>query len=201
MRLFYAPGACSLASQIVLQETGFPHVAERVDLESHTLEDGGDFFVVNPKGQVPVLELDDGSLLTENVAVLQYLADLNPTCQLAPPNGTLERYRLQEWLGYISAEVHQAFGPLFKNGSAQEKRHALDNLQKNLDYIESMLQGRIFLTGDQFTEAEAYLYVMLGLMERVGLSLSRWPRLTALHLRISARPAVQHAESEELETV
>jgi glutathione S-transferase len=191
MKLYYMTGACSLASYISLNEAGLKFEAVQVDHKTHKTRSGEDFNTINTKGYVPALRLDNGELLTENVVVLQYIADLNPGAKLAPPAGTLERYRLMEWLAYINSEVHKNFGPLF-NAAASEgvKQYARDNLSKRVDWLETALGSRTFLMGEQFTVADAYLFVVLGWSGHLGIDLGRWPGLKRHHERIGARPQV-----------
>jgi glutathione S-transferase len=198
MKLYYAPGACSLASHIVLEELGLPFTTEFVSLKRKTTASGADFNAINPKGYVPVLELDSGGTLTEGPAILQYLADRKPAAGLAPANGTLERYRLQEWLGFINSEIHKPFGPLFDpTASDTAKEAARQRIARRLDYTEQALAGRDFLLGAQFTVADAYLYTVLGWTDGGGIDLGRWPALKAYHARIGARPAVLAARAAE----
>jgi len=191
MKLYYMTGACSLASYISLNEAGLKFEAVQVDHKTHKTRNGEDFNAINTKGYVPALRLENGELLTENVVVLQYIADRNPGSKLAPAAGTLERYRLMEWLAYINSEIHKNFGPLF-NASASEgvQQYARDNLIKRVDWLENALGSRTFLMGEQFTVADAYLFVVLGWTSRVGVDLGRWPALKRHHERIAARPQV-----------
>jgi glutathione S-transferase len=198
MKLYYSPGACSLATHITLRELGLPFEAEAVDLAKKTTSSGADFNAINPKGYVPALELDDGSILTEGTAILQYLADQKPAAGLAPANGTLERYRLQEWLGFINSEVHKSFGPLFDaTAPAAVKDAARKRIAKRLGFVEKSLAGREYLMGDRFTVADAYLYTIAGWTGPHGIELAEWPALKAYQTRIAARPAVQAAHAAE----
>lgn len=198
MKLYYLTGACSLASFISLLEAGveFEHAA--VDRKTKKTADGEDYLAINPKGYVPALKLDNGEVLTENVALLPYIADLNPAARLAPPPGTLERYRLQEWLGYINGEVHKNFSVLF-NASAPEptKQLARDNIDRRLSFIEDKLGHKPYLLGEQFSVADAYLYVVLSWRERIGVDISQFPKLTAFFERVRARPSVRAAREAE----
>ena len=198
MKLYFSPGACSLASHIVLRELGLPFEAVQVDLVKKTTKSGEDFTTINAKGYVPALALDDGAVLTEGPAILQYLADLAPEAGLAPANGTLERYRLQEWLGFINSELHKQFSPLF-NPSAPEqtKDAARKTIARRLGYVEAQLDGRTFLAGEAFTVADAYLYTVLGWTKHVGVDLAPFPRVVAFRERVGARPAVQAAQAAE----
>jgi glutathione S-transferase len=198
MKLYYLPGACSLASLISLIETGVKVEAVPVDRQTRKLPDGRHYNEINPKGYVPALQLDDGEVLTENVALLPYIADLNPGAKLAPPVGTRERYRLQEWLGYLNGEVHKNFSPLFNPAATDAmKQIAKDNIARRLGYIESQLGDKPYLMGEDFTVADAYLYVILSWRERVGVDISAFPKLTALYERVRARPSVQAARKAE----
>jgi glutathione S-transferase len=191
MKLYYMKGACSLASYISLNEAGIKFEAIKVDHGTHKTPDGQDFNAMNTKGYVPALRLDNGELLTENVAVLQYIADLNPASKLAPAAGTLERYRLMEWLSYINSEVHKSFGPLFSPDASEDvKKYARANLTKRVDWLEKALGSNTFLMGEQFTVADAYLYVVLSWSSHVGVDLGRWPALKRHNERVAARPHV-----------
>ena len=198
MKLYYLQGACSLASLISLIEAGATFEPVAVDRKSRKLPDGRDFAAVNPKGYVPALELDDGEVLTENTAILPYIADLNPKAGLAPPWGTRSRFRLQEWLGYLNGEVHKNFSTLF-NPSAPEamKQMAKDNLARRIAYIEDKLGDKPFLLGDAFSVADAYFYVLLSWRQKLGVDLSGFPKVTALYERVRARPSVQAARKAE----
>jgi glutathione S-transferase len=199
MKLYFSPGACSFASHVVLRELALPFDLVQVDLVKKTTKAGADFWAVNPKGYVPALELDDGgAVLTEGPAILQYLADLKPESKLAPANGTLERYRLQEWLGFINSEVHKSFSPLFNPAaSADTKEGAKKLLARRLAWVEKEIAGRDFLTGSTFTVADAYLYTVLGWAGYVGLDLQPYANLQAFQKRVAARPAVQAAHAAE----
>ena len=162
MKLYYSPGACSLAPHMVLREAGFEFDLEKVSLAAKKTASGEDFMQINPKGYVPVLKLDDGHMLTEGPAIDQYLADKKPTSGLAPANGTMERYHLIEWLNFISTELHKQFGPLFKPNTPQETRQTqVDLLGKRFDYVVDQLKNKQYLTGDVFTIADAYLFTVL----------------------------------------
>ena len=197
MKLYYLTGACSLASGISLLEAGLKFEWVKVDRHSRRTADGLDFNEINPKGYVPALRLDDGEVLTENVAVLQYIADRNPAAKLAPPAGTMERYRLVEWLAFISSEVHKNFSPLFRDLSEDVKQFARSNLTNRLNYLERALGNRTFLMGEQFTVADAYLYVVLSWSAHVKLDLAQWPQLKRYVDRVGARPHVNEALKAE----
>jgi len=198
MQLYYSPGACSLASHITLREAGLPVELKKADTKTKKLEDGSDYFAVNSKGAVPALRLDDGQVLTEGPAILQYLADQKPESKLAPKAGTLERYRLLEWLNFITSEVHKSFSPLFNSAAdAAVKQYVTQNLEKKFDWINKQLAGKQYLTGDQFTIADAYLFVVVNWSNFVGIDLGRWPALKAFQDRVAARPKVQEALAAE----
>jgi glutathione S-transferase len=191
MKLYYMKGACSLASYISLNEAGIKFEPIKVDHGTRKTPDGEDFNAINTKGYVPALRLDNGELLTENVAVLQYIADLNPASKLAPAAGTLERYRLIEWLAYINSEVHKSFGPLFSPDVSEDvKKFARNSVTKRVDWLEKALGSKTFLMGEQFTVADAYLYVVLGWSSHVGFDLGKWPALKRHNERVSSRPHV-----------
>jgi glutathione S-transferase len=197
MKLYYSPGACSLSPHIALCEAGLPVELVRVDLATKKTADGGDFLAVNPDGYVPVLQLDDGSLLSEGPAIVQYIADRAPEKQLAPANGTLARYRLQSRLNFISTELHKSFSPLFNPAAGADwKEAARKTIAERLDHLQGRLTGD-YLLGDQFTVADGYLFTVLGWSKYVKFDLSPWPTLGAYLGRIAARPAVQQALREE----
>jgi glutathione S-transferase len=194
MKLYYSPGACSLHPQIDLREAGIPFDMVRVDIRAHKLSDGTDFYAVNPKGYVPVLELDDGTRLTEGAVIAQWIADQKPKSALAAPAGTIERVHQQEWLHFIGSEVHKAFGPLFSPATPDDaKAQARDRVAKRFDYVEKELGAKSYLFGDTFTIADAYLFNMLRWTKFTGIDLSRWPGLAAYAVRIENRPAVKAA--------
>lgn len=191
MKLYYAPGACSQAPHIAINELGRAVELVKVDLVKHTLPDGSDFRAINPKGYVPMLELDDGTRLTEASVVLQYLADLAPGT-LAPVFGTPERWRLMEWLAFIATEMHKGFGPLWNPNTPPEVRsrtmHALGN---RLALVAETLERQPYLTGTDFTVADAYLFVILSWSGLLKVDLAPWPALAAFQARVASRPAVQ----------
>jgi glutathione S-transferase len=198
MQLYFSPGACSLASHITLREAGLPFDLKRTDTKTKKLEDGSDYFAVNSKGAVPALRLDDGQVLTEGPAILQYLADLEPDSGLAPRAGTLQRYRLLEWLNFITSEIHKSFSPLWNPTAAPEvKAYARALLEKKFDWLEKQLAGKTFLTGDTFTVADAYLFTVVNWSQFVEIDLARWPTLQAFQARVAARPKVQEALAAE----
>ena len=200
MRLYFKPGACSLASRMVLTELGLSYEATRVDTDTGITETGTDYRTVNPKGYVPALELDDGSVITENPAILQYLAGLGSTGTLAPSGGALARARLQEALNFISSELHKAFSPFFSGRQleAEEKQRAEDKLARRIADVEHLLSDeRAFILGESFSVADAYLFVVLNWTNFIGFDLARWPRAKALVDKIASRPSVRAAMIRE----
>jgi len=198
MQLYFSPGACSLASHITVLEAGLTVDLKRADLKAKKLEDGSDYLAINSKGSVPALKLDNGQVLTEGVAIMQYLADQKPESGLAPKNGTLERYRVQEWLNYITSEVHKSFSPLWNPAlDPAVKTYASENLFKKLDWVNSQLVGKKYLTGDTFTIADAYLFTVVNWTNFLGIDMAKWPALKEFQARVAARPKVQEAMSAE----
>lgn len=198
MKLYFSPGACSLSPHIVLIEAGLDYTLERVDLRAKRTESGADFLAINPKGYVPALELKDGTVLTEGPAIVQFIADLAPDRQLAPANGTLERYHLMSWLSFISTEVHKNFTPLFRPTSTEDMKDAARTaLTTRFAWVAQQLADRDYLMGTQFTVADAYLFTVLSWAAYVQFDLSAWPVLAAYQQRVAARPAVQQALREE----
>lgn len=198
MKLYYAPGACSLASHIALHETGLPFEIDKLNVPTKTTSSGEDFMQINPKGYVPTIRLDDGNILTEGAAILQYIADQKPGSGLAPKAGTLERYRLQEWLTFIGTEIHKSFSPMFNKAASDEvKNYARTLLSKRLGYVETQLANKPYLMGDSFTVADAYLFVVVSWSDHVGFDLGQFPRIKEYLARIAARPAVQAAMKAE----
>ncbi len=194
MKLYFSPGACSLSPHIVLREAGLPFTLEKVDLYKKLTADGGDFRGINPKGYVPVLETDEGVRLTEGPAIVQYLADKAPGAQLAPPNGSIERYQLIEWLNFISTEVHKSYSPLFNPAASEDtKSAARDAIGKRYGYLNEVLGGRDYLLGSAFSVADVYLFVVTNWAQAVKLDLAPYPHLQAFQARIGARPAVRDA--------
>lgn len=191
MKLYYAPGACSQAPHIAIHELGLPVELVKVDLVKHTLADGSDYLAVNPKGYVPLLELDDGTRITEVSVILQYLADLKPGT-LAPVFGTMERWRLMEWLAFIASEVHKGFSPLWRPVTPPEVRERMvQALGNRFTLIAKTLGVQPYLTGKEFTVADAYLFVILNWSGILKVDLTPWPALVAFQARVAARPAVQ----------
>lgn len=199
MKLYYKPGASSLATHIVLLEIGEPFELDKVDTKTKKTEAGEDYLAINPKAYVPTLELDSGHTITENAAILQYLADQYPEAGLAPANGTLERTRLQEHLSYTSSELHKSFSPLFApNISEDDKEKSRKNVAPKLDYFESVfLDGRRFLLGDSFSVADAYLFVVISWTQSKNINLEKWPLLADFAARVVARDSVKQAMRDE----
>ena len=198
MKLYYSPGACSLSPHIVAHELGAALSIEKVDTKTKRTETGRDYWQINPKGYVPALELDNGEVLTEGPAIVQYLADQKGNTQLAPANGTLARARLQEMLNYITSEIHKTYSPLFKDDTPEatrEERKAY--LQRRYEYIERILAKQQWLLGDHFTVADAYLFTVTRWAAAVKLDLSGYPALLAFQERIAKRPGVQAAMLSE----
>ena len=199
MKLYYSPGACSLSPHIVLREAGMKFEIERVDTASHKTETGADFAQINPKGYVPALRLDDGQILTEGVAIVQFIAELHPAAGLAPKPGTLERARLQEHLNFIASEYHKAFGPFFSpNASEAAKAAAATNVGRRLDHFERIFaDGRSYLLGDTFSVADAYLFVISNWTKPTGIGLDKWPNVSAFVTRVAGREKVRAAMHAE----
>ncbi|KRD46731.1 glutathione S-transferase [Acidovorax sp. Root275] len=198
MKLYFSPAACSLSPHILLLECGLPFALEKVDTARHQTADGQDFYAINPKGQVPVLELDDGSRLTEGPVIAQYIADQARATQLMPAAGTRARYRVMEWQNYVSTELHKSFTPLFHAGLDDNAKAALAALlRKKMEWLDAQLQDGNYLTGEHFTAADAYLFVVLGWAKFVKLDISDLAHLQAFMRRVAARPAVQAAMRAE----
>ncbi|HUH56070.1 MAG TPA: glutathione transferase GstA [Rhodanobacter sp.] len=198
MKLYYFPGACSLSPHIVALEAGIPLQLEKTDIKTKLTESGADFGQINPKGYVPTLVLDNGEVLTEGTAIVQYLADLKPESGLAPANGTLPRYRLQEMLGYINSELHKNYSPLFNPDTPETARAERESyLLRRYQLIENTLAKQPWLLGEQFTAADAYLFTITSWAGHVGLDLSRFTALAAFQQRVASRPAVQAALEAE----
>ncbi|MYN18998.1 glutathione transferase GstA [Rugamonas sp. FT107W] len=198
MKLYFAPHTCSFSPHIVLRELGLTYELVRVDNQTKLTADGRDFRSINPKGYVAALELENGEVLTEGVAIVQYLADLKPSAGLAPPPGSWQRVRLQEWLNFIGSEIHAGAAPLF-NRTMPEAATAIfrDKLQKRMTFLQHTLQQQDYLMGDKFTVADAYLYTVLGWFAFFDISLDNWPAVAAYSHRIAARPSVQAAMQAE----
>jgi glutathione S-transferase len=198
MKLYYSAGACSLSPHIALYEAGLSFEAISAPTKTHKLPDGTDYYTINPLGYVPLLELDDGRRLREGPAIVQYIADQAPDKKLAPPNGTFERYKLQEWLTFIGTEIHKNFSPLFNPTTPVEtKAAALERLKSRLSWVEGELAGKQYLMGDQFTVADGYLFTVTNWAKHAGLDLSGFANLLAFRERVGARPAVIAAMTAE----
>ena len=204
MKLFFAPGVCSLAPHIVLHEAGVKHTSEKVDLKTKQYS-GGDYRKINPKGSVPTLQLENGAYLTEGPAILQYIADQKPESNLVPKAGTWARYQAQEWLNFITSEIHKGFVPLFaadrwvanKEGNEQLKASAKEALGIKITFVAEKLGEQPYLMGQSFSVADAYLYTCLRWSSRVGIDLKHWPAIEKFMDRVSARPMVQAALKAE----
>ena len=198
MKLYYSPGACSLSPHIVHNETGLPYEAVLASTKTKKLQDGTDYNTINSKGYVPTLELDDGTRLTEGPAIVQYLADQVPEKKLAPANGTMARYRLQEWLNFITSELHKGIGGMF-NPAMPEEAKALMRARATdrLKWVDNQLAGKPYLMGDDFSVADAYLFTVARWSKLVGIDISGMTELTAYLERVAARPAVQAAMKAE----
>jgi glutathione S-transferase len=198
MKLYYSPGVCSLSPHIVLREAGAAFELERVDLKTKTTRSGADFTAINAKGYVPALQLDNGEVLTEGPAIVQYIADLHPGAGLAPPPATLARARLQEWLNFISSELHKGFSPLFNPKAPPEyKALALESLTRRFDWLDHQLAGKPYLMGERFTVADAYCFTVLTWTRPAKIDLARWPNLAAYVERVRQRPKVREATVAE----
>ncbi|MDB5859424.1 MAG: gst [Ramlibacter sp.] len=194
MKLYYSPGACSLSPHIALREAGLAFEPVLASTKSHKLQDGTDYYGINPLGYVPMLELDDGTRLREGPAIVQYIADQVPTRNLAPANGTLPRYRLQEWLTFIGTEVHKSFSPLFMPNMPEEgKKLYRDRIVSRLQFVDKDLAGKQYLMGEHFSVADGYLYTVSRWTKPMNIDLSGLPNVTAFMERVGARPAVQEA--------
>lgn len=198
MKLYYASGACSLAPHIALREAGFSFALEKVDLATKQTESGADYTKINPKGYVPALKLDSGEVLTEAAVLLQYIADKKPNSGLAEEFGSMERYRLMEWLNFIATEVHKTLGALFNPKITPEWKDAqIANFGKRCDILVQQLVGKQFLLGDAFSIADAYLFTILGWTRLHKVDISKWPALTDYMARVAERPAVIEAMQKE----
>jgi glutathione S-transferase len=198
MKLYFAPGACSLSPHIVLREAGFNFDLEQVNNQEKKTKSGVDYWGINAKGQVPVLELDDGDRITEGPVIVQYLADQKPASSLIPANGSIERVRVQEWLNFTTSEIHKTFGPIFRPTTPDAYKDIWkENLGKQFDWLDKQLAGKQYLTGDKFTVADAYLFTVLRWSTRVNIDLSKWPNVKAYVDRVATRPKVQEAMKVE----
>ena len=198
MKLYYSPGACSLSPHIALHEAGLAFEPVLASTKSHKLEDGTDYYGINPLGYVPLLELDDGTRLREGPAIVQYIADLAPNKNLAPANGTLQRYRLQEWLTFIGTEIHKTFSPLFQPATPEDyKPLAKEKLASRLKWVDGQLEGKHYLMGEHFSVADGYLFTVTNWAKPTGVDISGLSNLLAWRERVAARPAVQAAMKAE----
>jgi glutathione S-transferase len=194
MKLYYSPGACSLSPHIALREAGLAFEPVLASTKSHKLQDGTDYYSINPLGYVPMLELDDGTRLREGPAIVQYVADQVPIKNLAPANGTLPRYRLQEWLTFIGTEIHKSFSPLFNPAMPEDgKKTFREKILSRLQFVDKELAGKQYLTGDHFSVADGYLYTVTRWSKPTNIDISGLANLTAFMQRVAARPAVQEA--------
>ena len=198
MKLYFSPGTCSLSPHIALIEAGIAFEPVLASTKTHKLPDGTDFYTLNPLGYVPLLELDDGTLLREGQVIVQYIADQAPLKNLAPANGTMPRYRLQEWLAFIGTELHKNFGPLFGSAMpAEGKAIFKDKLKNRFSYVDGQLAGKPFVMGDHFTVADCYLFTVTNWAKPVGLDIAEFANLAAWHARVAERPAVKEAVAAE----
>jgi glutathione S-transferase len=198
MKLYYSPGACSLSPHIALREAGLAFEPVLASTKSHKLQDGTDYYGINPLGYVPMLELDDGTRLREGPAIVQYIADLAPAKNLAPANGTMLRYRLQEWLTFIGTEIHKSFSPLFNPGMPEEaKTISKTKLRSRYEWLDRQLADKDYLMGDSFSVADGYLFTVTNWAKPTGVELADLASLNAWHARVGARPAVQEALKAE----
>jgi glutathione S-transferase len=195
MKLYYAPATCSLAAHIVAREAGLPIELIKVDIGNHTLEDGTDYYTINPRGYVPLLELDDGTRLTEVTAIVQYLADLVPAAQLIPPAGTIDRVHVQEWLTFVSSELHKAFSPWLwhKETAESTKQNVRERLARHFGELDRLFAKQPYLMGERFTVADAYAYAIVNWAHFLMISLKPYPALAAFLARVAARPKAQQA--------
>jgi glutathione S-transferase len=198
MKLYFSPGACSLSPHIALREAGADFELEQVDLRSKQTKSGGDFRKINPKGMVPVLILDSGDTLTEGPAIVQYVADQHPASSIAPPQGSIARYHLMEWLNFITSELHKTFTPLFKPTTPEEyKKMARDNLAERYTFLDEKLARKQYLMGNHFTVADGYAFTVTNWTRVLKIDLAPWPNVTAFMERVRARPKVQEAMKAE----
>jgi glutathione S-transferase len=192
MKLYYSPGACSQAPHILLHEIGLDHDAAKVNLKSKTLDDGSSYLTINPKGAVPALELDSGDVLTENAVILQFLGDRSSVGEVLPSLGQFRRYRVLEWVNFITTELHKSFAPLFKTEAGDEtKRFFREQIARKLDYVDQQLGSGPFLCGEELTIADPYLFVITGWADKM-IGLTNWPSLIAFRERMLERPSVRH---------
>ena len=198
MKLYFAPGACSLSPHIVMREAGAKYDLEQVNNQEKKTKSGVDYWTVNGKGQVPVLEFDSGDRLTEGPVIVQWIADQNPGAGLIPAAGKPERYRVQEWLNFVTSELHKSFGPIFRPTTPDAyKTISKENLGKRFDWLDKQLAGKQYLTGDKFTVADAYLFTVLGWSKYLNIDLTPWPNVVAFAARVGQRPKVKEALAAE----
>jgi len=198
MKLYYSPGACSLSPHIVLRESGLAFEPVLASTKTHKLQDGTDYYGINPKGYVPLLELDDGQRLSEGPAIVQYIADQVPAKKLVPAAGTMERYRAQEWLNFITSELHKGFGVMFNPAMPEEAKAVMrTKVTGRLEWVDKQLEGRQYLMGDSFSVPDAYLFVVTNWAQHVGIDVSAFKNLSAFQARMAGRPAVQEALKAE----
>jgi glutathione S-transferase len=198
MKLYYSPGACSFSPHIVLRESGLAFDLVKASTKTHKLDDGTDYYTINPKGYVPLLELDDGQRLSEGPAIVQYIADKVPAKKLAPAAGTLERYRLQEWLNFITSELHKSFSPLFNPEMPEAAKQIYKTkIEGRFKWVDEQLKGKSYLLGEDFSVADAYLFTVAGWSKHVGVNIASLANLNAFMERVGARPAVQAALKAE----
>ena len=198
MKLYFSPGACSLSPHIVLREAGLSFDLVKASTKTHKLDDGTDYYTINPKGYVPLLELDDGQRLSEGPAIVQYIADQAPARKLAPAAGTLERYRLQEWLNFITSELHKSFSPLFNPEMPEAAKQIYKTrIESRFKWVDEQLKGKQYLMGDAFSVADAYLFTVVRWSKFVGVETSGFAHIGAFMERVGARPAVQAALKAE----
>jgi len=198
MKLYYSPGACSLSPHIVLRESGLAFEPVLASTKTHKLQDGTDYYTINPKGYVPLLELDNGERLSEGPAIVQYIADQVPAKKLAPPAGTMARYRLQEWLNFTTSEIHKSYSPLFNPATPEEYKTVVKaRLGERYRWIDSQLEGKSYLMGSDFSVADAYLFTVTNWTQYVGVDISTLKNLGAFMKRMAERPAVQEAMKAE----
>ena len=198
MKLYYSPGACSLSPHIALEESGLTYEAIAAPTKTHQLPDGTDYYTLNPLGYVPLLQLNDGTLLREGPVIVQYIADQAPAKKLAPANGTLPRYQMQSWLNFVGTEIHKGFSPLFNPATpAEYKTMAIERLMSRLKWVDGELAGKQYLMGDAFSVADAYMFTITNWAAPMKMDLSNLANLTAYRARVAARPAVQQAMKAE----
>jgi glutathione S-transferase len=198
MKLYYKPGACSLSPHIVLNEGDFTYECEMVDFATGKTESGADYKTINPNGYVPALQLDNGDILTEGPAIVQYLADRVPEKHLAPANGTMQRYHLIAWLNFIATELHKSIGASFNKQTPEAWKDLIKTrMPQRFDYVSDQLDGKTWLTGDNFSVADAYLFTVLSWCKGVDIDLASWPIITAYLKRVGERPAVVAALKQE----